>query len=117
MGVGAWTCSGAAPTATCGRWASGRVPCTPGVSGLEVAGLVKRYGEVLALDGCSLEVPAGHLVGLLGPNGVGKTTVMRIRARRRLLQHAVRQPGQPGIPVRGRAGSRGPGHRPSRGYL
>src|SRR5271165_7281991 len=66
MGVGAWTCSGAAPTATCGRWATGRVPCTPGVSGLEVAGLVKRYGEVLALDGCSLEVPAGHLVGLLG---------------------------------------------------
>ena len=49
----------------------------PGVPGLEVSGLVKRYGEVLALDGCSLQVPAGHLVGLLGPNGAGKTTVMR----------------------------------------
>jgi ABC-2 type transport system ATP-binding protein len=56
---------------------SDRAPCTPGVSGLEVTDLVKRYGEVLALDGCSLEVPAGHLVGLLGPNGAGKTTVMR----------------------------------------
>ena len=44
---------------------------------LEVTGLVKRYGDVLALDGCSLYVPAGHLVGLLGPNGAGKTTVMR----------------------------------------
>ncbi len=42
-----------------------------------MAGLVKRYGEVLALDGCSLQVPPGHLVGLLGPNGAGKTTVMR----------------------------------------
>ena len=44
---------------------------------LEVMGLVKRYGDVLALDGCSLNVPSGHLVGLLGPNGAGKTTVMR----------------------------------------
>lgn len=44
---------------------------------LEVTGLVKRYGDVLALDGCSLQVPAGRLVGLLGPNGAGKTTVMR----------------------------------------
>ena len=44
---------------------------------LEVTSLVKRYGNVVALDGCSLQVPAGHLVGLLGPNGAGKTTVMR----------------------------------------
>ncbi len=50
---------------------------TPGVPVLEVSDLVKRYGDVLALDGCSLQVPAGHLVGLLGPNGAGKTTVMR----------------------------------------
>jgi ABC-2 type transport system ATP-binding protein len=44
---------------------------------LEVTDLTKRYGDVLALAGCSLQVPAGHLVGLLGPNGAGKTTVMR----------------------------------------
>ena len=50
---------------------------SPGVPVLEVSDLVKRYGDVLALDGCSLQVPAGHLVGLLGPNGAGKTTVMR----------------------------------------
>ena len=54
-----------------------RVAGMPGEPGLEVTGLVKRYGAVLALDGCSLQVPAGHLVGLLGPNGAGKTTVMR----------------------------------------
>jgi ABC-2 type transport system ATP-binding protein len=56
---------------------AGWPPDAPGVPGLEVSGLVKRYGEVLALDGCSLQVPPGHLVGLLGPNGAGKTTVMR----------------------------------------
>jgi ABC-2 type transport system ATP-binding protein len=44
---------------------------------LEITGLVKRYGDILALDRCSLRVPAGHLVGLLGPNGAGKTTIMR----------------------------------------
>ena len=55
----------------------GNVPGTPEASMLEVTDLVKRYGGVVALDGCSLQVPAGHLVGLLGPNGAGKTTVMR----------------------------------------
>ncbi|HEU5390000.1 MAG TPA: ATP-binding cassette domain-containing protein [Streptosporangiaceae bacterium] len=44
---------------------------------LEITELVKRYGDVQALDGCSLQVPPGRLVGLLGPNGAGKTTVMR----------------------------------------
>jgi ABC-2 type transport system ATP-binding protein len=57
--------------------AASEAPALPGVPGLEVSGLVKRYGQVLALDGCSLRVPPGHLVGLLGPNGAGKTTVMR----------------------------------------
>ena len=56
---------------------AGTVSRAPGVPMLEVSDLVKRYGDVLALDGCSLQVPAGHLVGLLGPNGAGKTTVMR----------------------------------------
>ena len=56
---------------------AGTVSRAPGVPMLEVSDLVKRYGDVRALDGCSLQVPAGHLVGLLGPNGAGKTTVMR----------------------------------------
>jgi ABC-2 type transport system ATP-binding protein len=57
--------------------AAGEATVAPGVPGLEVSGLVKRYGQVLALDACSLQVPPGHLVGLLSPNGAGKTTAMR----------------------------------------
>ncbi|MGH8945458.1 MAG: ATP-binding cassette domain-containing protein [Acidimicrobiia bacterium] len=41
-------------------------------------GLVKRYGEVTALDGLDLTVPQGSVLGLLGPNGAGKTTAVRI---------------------------------------
>ena len=40
--------------------------------------LSKRYGDLQALDGVSLNVPAGCLYGLLGPNGAGKTTCLRI---------------------------------------
>lgn len=45
---------------------------------LSVAGLRKAFGPVAALDGLSLEVPPGRVVGLLGPNGSGKTTAMRV---------------------------------------
>jgi ABC-2 type transport system ATP-binding protein len=44
---------------------------------LELRELAKRYGEVVALDGLSLEARPGRLVGFLGPNGAGKTTAMR----------------------------------------
>ncbi|MEB3176342.1 MAG: ABC transporter ATP-binding protein [Synechococcus sp.] len=40
--------------------------------------LSKQYGALQALNGVSLEVPAGCLYGLLGPNGAGKTTCLRI---------------------------------------
>ncbi|HAV21796.1 MAG TPA: ABC transporter ATP-binding protein, partial [Firmicutes bacterium] len=36
--------------------------------------LVKRYGDLVALDHFNLQVPEGEIVGLLGPNGSGKTT-------------------------------------------
>ena len=41
-------------------------------------GIVKRFGDVVALDGVDLAVPAGTVLGLLGPNGAGKTTMVRI---------------------------------------
>jgi ABC-2 type transport system ATP-binding protein len=43
-------------------------------------GLVKHYGNVVALDGLDLEVPEGTVLGVLGPNGAGKTTAVRILA-------------------------------------
>src|SRR6266516_7061359 len=43
-----------------------------------VEGIVKRFGNVTALDGIDLEVPSGTVLGLLGPNGAGKTTAVRI---------------------------------------
>ncbi len=46
--------------------------------GIRAQGLVKRYGEVTALDGLDVAVPEGTVLGLLGPNGAGKTTAVRI---------------------------------------
>jgi ABC-2 type transport system ATP-binding protein len=43
---------------------------------IEVDGLVKRYGEVAAVDGVSFTVEQGEIFGLLGPNGAGKTTTI-----------------------------------------
>ena len=45
---------------------------------LEVRGLVKRYGDVTAVNGLDLEVFPGECFGLLGPNGAGKTTTIEI---------------------------------------
>ncbi len=41
-------------------------------------GLVKRYGELVAVDGVDLEVRRGTCLGVLGPNGAGKTTIIEI---------------------------------------
>ncbi len=45
---------------------------------IEVRGLTKRFGTVVALAGLDLDVPQGSVFGLLGPNGAGKTTALRL---------------------------------------
>ena len=45
---------------------------------IDAAGLVKRFGDNVALAGVDLEVPRGAIYGLLGPNGAGKTTTVRV---------------------------------------
>ena len=43
---------------------------------VEIKNLVKRYGELVALDHFNLEIKEGEIFGLLGPNGSGKTTTI-----------------------------------------
>jgi ABC-2 type transport system ATP-binding protein len=45
---------------------------------IEINGLCKEYGDVIAINGVSLTIPQAEIYGLIGPNGAGKTTLMRI---------------------------------------
>src|SRR5690349_25055969 len=56
--------------ATDTRWMSGPI--------LELDGLRRSFGDLVAVDGLSFSVPAGRLFGFIGRNGAGKTTTMRI---------------------------------------
>jgi ABC-2 type transport system ATP-binding protein len=53
---------------------------SPTIPVLVASGLTKKYGAVTALSSLSLEVRPGELYGLIGPDGAGKTTAMRIMA-------------------------------------
>ena len=45
---------------------------------IECKNISKSFGEKVALDSVSLDIPKGKIFGLLGPNGAGKTTLIRI---------------------------------------
>jgi len=45
---------------------------------IQVNGLVKKYGDLTAVNGISFDVYKGEIFGLLGPNGAGKTTTLEI---------------------------------------
>ena len=50
---------------------------TSGIA-IEVEGISKRFGALLAVDNVSFTVQAGEIFGLLGPNGAGKSTLIRM---------------------------------------
>jgi ABC-2 type transport system ATP-binding protein len=52
----------------------------PGAPAVVVRGVTRRFGDVVALDGLSLEIGRGELYGLVGPDGAGKTTLIRALA-------------------------------------
>ena len=53
---------------------------TPGDALVEISGLTMSYGPVRALDGLDMTLQSGRIVGLLGENGCGKTTLLKILA-------------------------------------
>jgi ABC-2 type transport system ATP-binding protein len=64
---------------------------------VETRGLVKRYGDQLAVAGVDLRIGPGEIFGLVGPNGAGKTTTMRILAT--LLAPTAGEAFVTGIPI------------------
>jgi lipooligosaccharide transport system ATP-binding protein len=48
------------------------------MAAIELRGVVKKFGPIVAVDGLDLDVPEGICLGLLGPNGAGKSTTMRL---------------------------------------
>jgi ribosome-dependent ATPase len=53
---------------------------------VSIKGVTHRYGDVVALDGVCLDIPAGLMVGIVGPDGVGKSTLMALVAGSKTIQ-------------------------------
>ena len=62
------------------RFGSGTAPPRPAGRGLEASGLVKRYGALVAADDVAVGAEPSTVTALIGPNGSGKTTVLRMLA-------------------------------------
>src|SRR6478609_8985813 len=61
-------------------------PPAGGASVVSIQGVTHRYGGVVALDGISLDIPPGIMVGIVGPDGVGKSTLMGLVAGAKKMQ-------------------------------
>ena len=48
--------------------------------------VIQRYGAAVALDSVTIEIPAGRIVGFIGPDGVGKSSLLSVVAGARQLQ-------------------------------
>src|SRR5262245_37436301 len=53
----------------------------------EVEHVSHHYGKAVALDDVSIAIPAGRMIGLIGPDGVGKSTLLALIAGVRIIQH------------------------------
>ncbi len=62
------------------RRGDGAAPARPAAAGLDATGLTKRYGAISAAEDVAVSVTPGSIVALVGPNGSGKTTVLRLLA-------------------------------------
>ena len=71
---------------------------------IQLEGLVKRFGDVVAVDGIDLHVPAGEFFTMLGPSGCGKTTTLRLIA-------GFERPDEGAIRLDGSDMSRTPPHK------
>ena len=58
----------------------------PGAPSVRLEGVTHRYGDVLALDDVTLTLPSGCMVGLIGPDGVGKSTLLALASGVRRIQ-------------------------------
>ena len=83
-----------------------RSPCGPPVShdgadakaAIEVRSLTKRFGRVAAVEGVHLDCAPGEVFGFVGPDGAGKTTIMRLLA-------AVMAPDEGSMAIKSRNGA------------
>jgi ribosome-dependent ATPase len=65
------------------------IPLSPGAPCVSVRGVTHRYGKTLALDDVTLDIPSGRMIGMIGPDGVGKSTLLAIAAGVRKLQEGT----------------------------
>jgi len=83
----------------------------PPAPAAKVTALVKSFGAVRALDGISAQLPAGRILGLLGPDGAGKTTLIRLLA-------GLMEPSAGSVQVLGqRPSAEGGGTQAETGYM